>query len=238
MSQLFLDIETVCAYRPDAYGIVSDMPAAICELYGKRFKKDIEGMQSPNVSFMEALNDHYVKNAALYAEFGKIICIGLGGVEKGNLKTKAIYGDNEKELLTEFVAIASKCSSMVAQNGLEFDYPWIVRRCWIHGIPVPNVLNTIGKKPWEVNLEDTQKMWSGTAWNYRCGLSLMAELFGLPSPKDDLDGSEVGPLYYSEDPERLPKIAKYCIGDVVTLANVYHKMKGLPIFQPNQIIYQ
>lgn len=253
MSQLFVDIETIPQYPQDENGIVS-LPGNITELYGKRFKKEIESIKkdpiyeatpinmtmvndSDTISFQEALNTHYIKNAALYAEFGKIACISVGIQQGTSLSITYMCGTSEYDILTAFAVIIKHAQSLVGHNSLEFDFPYLVRRMIIKGVPIPNVLNTIGRKPWEVNLEDTMKMWSSTAWNYKCSLALLAECLGLPNPKSDFDGSQVASTYYSQDPDRFKRIGNYCNGDVATTANVYRKINGQPIYQPHQIIY-
>ena len=51
----------------------------------------------------------------------------------------------------------------------------------------------------------------------------MAHIFGVPTPKDDIDGSMVAEIYYKE--KDLQRIVEYCEKDVLTLANVFRKMR-------------
>lgn len=237
MSQLFVDIETVREVKN-----FSDLSEVKKELFIKKFDDDIHkyvmAMKDTDIDYNFAYQKFWEEKAALYAEYSKVCCISLGAIDKDNLKIKSISGPDERALLIAFCEIADKSTSMIAHNGMEFDFPYLTRRMIINGIKVPYVLNTLGKKPWETNLEDTVKMWSGTAWNYRASLALLAECFGFENPKGDMDGSKVGEVFYSEDPERFNKIMKYCGGDVITLVNVYRKIKGLSIFNQLQIVYQ
>jgi hypothetical protein len=53
--------------------------------------------------------------AGIYAEFGKIICIGCGFIvgegEQKKINLKSFYGDNEKVLLVEFCDMLNKWSA-------------------------------------------------------------------------------------------------------------------------------
>ena len=136
------------------------------------------------------------------AEFGKIICISVGMLEKDNrLKIKSFYGDDEKKLLEDFGTIfnSPRLQNIIlcAHNGKEFDFPWIARRMLINGFQPPVPFQTVGK--------------------------LMAHIFGVPTPKDDIDGSMVAEIYYQE--KDLQRIVEYCEKDVLTLANVFRKMR-------------
>ena len=245
--QLFIDIETVPQFWSDQNGIVN-LPGEITELYGKKFKSQILSLQSeindhPDripenvISFQEALNEHFKMNAALFAEFGKIVCISMGFISKDELHVKTLAGRDEKNLLQDAKQIMDKAISIVAHIGLDFVFPFLIRRMMIHGIELPKVLNIADKKPWEINLEDTVKMWSATQWNYKSSLALIAECFNLPSPKQNMDGSKVAEVYYSmfdvpasdlpfdKEQEVLDKIKYYCQGDLLTLVNIYQKMK-------------
>jgi hypothetical protein len=203
------------------------------------------------ISFMEAADKHYAKNAALYAEWGKIVCIGVGVVSEGKFKVKYLCSRYEKQLLEEFATIASKVTSLVGHNSIEFDFPFLFRRMVVHGIQVPKVLNAIGKKPWEMAMDDTLKMWSGTAWNHKVSLALICETLGIESPKGDMDGTKVGEVFwgmfdgvandelpFEKEKEALDKIGKYCVGDVIATANVFQRLNNNAIFTPDKIIYQ
>jgi uncharacterized protein YprB with RNaseH-like and TPR domain len=48
---------------------------------------------------------------------------------------------------------------------------------------------------------------------------------GVPDSKDDIDGSEVGRVYWKEGD--LDRIARYCRKDVITLARVYQRLTGV-----------
>jgi len=136
---------------------------------------------------------------------------------------------DENEILRDFASVLDNfCNSpqklLCAHNGKEFDFPFLSRRMVIHGIPLPEVLNTPGKKPWEVNHLDTLELWKFGDYKSYTSLTLLAAVFGIPTPKDDIDGSQVGEVYWKEND--LDRIRKYCEKDVLTIAQIMRKFRG------------
>ena len=180
--------------------------------------------------------------AAIYAEFGKIVCIGLGVFyaenEETKLKVKAISGDNEKEILEEFAHLLNTKFNtsnhiLAAHNGKEFDFPFICRRMLINGIQIPAILDIAGKKPWEINHLDTMELWKFGDYKNYTSLNVLAKCFGIPSPKDDIDGSLVGYTYWQQND--LERIGTYCKKDIVTTAQIIMKYKGVSLIANNNI---
>ena len=161
--------------------------------------------------------------AGIYAEFAQVVCIGLGFISDGKFRTKAIAGDNEKEVLLEFTQLLSQHFNttshfLCAHNGKEFDFPFLCRRLLVNRIPLPKLLQIQGFKPWEVKHLDTMEMWRfGDIKNFT-SLNLLANIFNVPSPKDDIDGSMVGDVYWKE--KNLERIKHYCQKDIVTVAQL------------------
>jgi predicted PolB exonuclease-like 3'-5' exonuclease len=180
---------------------------------------------------------------AIYAEFGKIVTIAFGiyymHEEHGlSLRVKAIADDNEGVLLDEFKSlIESKFDqsklAFCAHNGREFDYPYLGRRMLVNGISLPYALQLHGKKPWEVNHIDTMEMWKFGDWKSYTSLELLTTLFGIPSSKDDIDGSMVNEVYYREN--GLSRIARYCCNDVIATAQLYLKLSGKDLIPEENI---
>lgn len=221
---LFLDIETVPIHYH--YNELSETEK---ELWDKKwfYLKD----NTPE--------EHYSK-AGIYAEFAKVICIGLGYISEGKFRTKTIAGDNEKEILIEFSKLLqdyfnTKEHYLCAHNGKEFDYPFLCRRMLVHKMALPKIMQLQGLKPWEVKHIDTMEMWRfGDVKNFT-SLNLLAHIFNIPSPKDDIDGSQIAKVYYEE--KNIERIKTYCIKDVITLARIYQSLKGLDVLKDNDIIY-
>ena len=212
---LFLDIETV----PQA-GNWEELHETDQYLWDKKTK-----MQRKEDFTAE---DFYSERGGIMAEFGKIICISVGILEKrGKLMIKSFYGDDEKILLIEFGEIFNhpKLHDVIlcAHNGKEFDFPWIARRFLINGMQPPKPFQLFGKKPWEIPHLDTMELWKFGDYKSFISLELLAHVFGIPTPKDDIDGSMVSSIYYIE--KDLFRIVQYCEKDVLTLANIFRRMR-------------
>jgi predicted PolB exonuclease-like 3'-5' exonuclease len=180
--------------------------------------------------------DSLYPRAGIYAEFGKIICISVGYlVPDGtalHLRKKSFFGDDERVLLEEFAELLNKHfskadSRLCAHNGKEFDFPWLSRRMIINNIPLPAILDTAGRKPWEVNHLDTMEMWKFGDYKSYTPLNLLTYILGIPSPKDDIDGSQVYSVYYHL--RDLPRIVQYCEKDVEALVKVFLRLKGVGV---------
>jgi hypothetical protein len=186
--------------------------------------------------------DLFHERAGIYAEFGRIIVIAIGKyVDNGNgttgLKTKYFAHDDEKALLLEFKAMLEKVdlhTKLCAHNGKEFDFPFLSRRMLVNGIPLPSLLNLSGKKSWEIPHLDTMEMWKFGDYKHYTSLDLLLALFNIPSSKGLMDGSKVNEVYYHE--KNLKKIAEYCVNDVVAIAQLFLKMKGLPLIDEKNIV--
>jgi len=103
----------------------------------------------------------------------------------------------------------------------------------INTIHLPPQLNIHGKKPWEVNHLDTMDIWKFGDYKNYTSLNLLAEIFNIPSPKDDIDGSEVHHVYWKE--RNLERIRAYCEKDVITTAQLILRFKSLPLLTPQLI---
>ncbi len=178
--------------------------------------------------------EFYKQRGGIMAEFGKIICISVGIIEKSEkIIIKSFYGDDEKQLLEEFGEIFNRPKLrdviLCAHNGKEFDFPWIARRFLINGMHPPKPFQLFGKKPWEIQHLDTMELWKFGDYKSYVSLELLAHVFGIPTPKDDIDGSMVASIYYIE--KDLFRIVQYCEKDVLTLANVFRRMRQENLLQ-------
>jgi DNA polymerase elongation subunit (family B) len=225
---LFLDIETV-----PQYSSYTEVPDAFKLLWDKKALKIAGENQTPE--------DIY-QRAGIYAEFGKIICISVGLiVEKGEktfFRVKSFSNDNEAILLSEFADMLTKFSNkqnatLCAHNGKEFDFPYIARRMLINGIKIPQMLNIAGKKPWEVKFLDTMELWKFGDYKHYTSLNLLTYIFNIPTPKDDIDGSQVADVYYNE--KNLERIVTYCEKDVLAVAQLYLRYCNQPLIEPQNI---
>ena len=168
----------------------------------------------------------FFDRAGIHAEFGKIICIGVGyfQVKKRDKKllfrSKILASEEEKEILMEMRALLERKKWILcAHNGKEFDFPYLCRRMLIHGISLPEPLQLAGKKPWELRHVDTMDLWKFGDYKHYTRLELLAGVFGITSSKESIDGSEVNASYYQE--KNIEKIKAYCLRDVEVTARIY-----------------
>ncbi|MCJ8211522.1 3'-5' exonuclease [Mucilaginibacter sp. RS28] len=176
----------------------------------------------------ELTPEEFYSNAGIWAEFGKIICISVGMyTTNGGFRVKSFAGHDEKELLEKFARMLNTTNPnliLCGHNAKEFDFPYICRRMLIHGIRLPIQLNLNGKKPWEINHLDTMELWKCGDYKNYTSLALLAAIFDIPTPKDDIDGSMVGYVYWVE--QGLDRICTYCQKDVVATAQLLLRFRG------------
>ena len=122
---------------------------------------------------------------------------------------------------------------LCGHNIKEFDVPYVARRMLINGIKLPDAINIAGKKPWEVNFIDTLDLWKFGDYKHYTSLNLLTNIFGIPSPKDDIDGSEVAKVFYEEND--IDRIARYCEKDVLATAQLFLRFKGEELIDPEKV---
>ena len=223
---LFLDIET--ASSTESFAELD--PRLQPEWIRKERLIRRESVLEPGELFFE--------RAGIHAEFGKVICVGVGYLQvkkkekKGYFRSKIFAQEEEKETLLELKALLEKKKWILcAHNGKEFDFPYLCRRMLIQGIALPEPLQLAGKKPWEIRHLDTMELWRFGDYKYYTRLELLAAAFGIPSSKEGIDGSEVNPTYYQE--KNIEKIKNYCLRDVEVTARIYLAMN--PQSEPGDI---
>ncbi len=219
---LFLDIET--ASQEEAF---EALPPRLQEEWIKK-EKHIQ----PKEEEIEP-GSLFFNKAGIYAEFGKVICVGVGyfhfveGEEKLEFRTKSYGEEQEYDTLTGFVELLQRKKWILcAHNGKEFDFPYLSRRILVNRIPLPEPLQIAGKKPWEVRHLDTLELWKFGDYKHYTRLELLAAIFDIPTSKEGIDGSQVNEAYYHE--KDLEKIREYCLRDVLVTAQIYLAFQGLP----------
>ena len=221
---LFIDIETV----PVTYKY-SELDENSKDLWNKKWQYNKE--ISPEQQYSKA---------GIYAEFAKVVCIGLGFYNQKKFRVKVIASDNEVDILNQFSELLKThfntyAHLLCAHNGKEFDFPFLCRRFLINNLPLPKILQIQGMRPWEVKHIDTMDLWKCGDVKTFSSLNLLAHVLGIPSPKDEIDGSMVAKTFYEE--KDLEKIAKYCKKDVITLARVYNRFAGSGNLNDDDIIF-
>lgn len=225
---LFLDIETVPEH------------ASHDELDGE--KKKLWELKTQYKRKEEFTAEEYYEHAGIWAEFGKIVCISVGyfSFRDGDRKfrTTTFFGE-EEAILKDFKNLLETHFNkpqhlLCAHNGKEFDFPYIARRMLIHGISLPGKLDLFGKKPWEVAHLDTLELWKFGDYKHYTSLKLLTNVLGIPSPKDDIDGSQVRNVFY--DDNDIPRICTYCEKDVVAIAQIVLRLRQEELLVPSEIV--
>ena len=225
---LFLDIETVPQYSD--YSCVTAAEQTLWEEKTQYLRKE------------EYTAEEYYNRAGIWAEFGKIVCISVGYFsfrhEQRTFRVTSFTGE-EDTLLRDFVRLVEEHFSrpnklFCAHNGKEFDFPYLSRRMIINGIRIPNKLQLFGKKPWEVPHLDTLDLWKFGDYKHYTSLSLLAHALGIPSPKDDINGSQVRDVFYEEND--IHRIAAYCEKDTITVAQILLRLRYEPLLTDDEIL--
>lgn len=223
---LFLDIETVPAKE--------DFDE-LSQRWKNLWLKKVRHISNINELKDEELGQLYNTRAAIYSEFGRVVCISMGYFFDDNgdfsFKVKSIANKEEEEVLKNFKDIVDthfnnpRIQRFCGHNIREFDIPYICRRLLANRMEIPGILHLSGKKPWEVNhLIDTMELWKFGDYKHFTSMDLLSAVLGLPSPKDQMDGSEVRDYFYSN---RLDDIVKYCEKDVLATVKIYLRLLNL-----------
>ena len=227
---LFLDIETVPEY-PD----YNDLPNKTRELWDHKAKFINRDDQDSR--------DFY-QRAGIYAEFGKIVCISVGIIRKQEgrkmVRLKSYASEDERELLQGFIDLLNRAypspqHRLCGHNSKEFDFPYIARRILINGLKLPALLDIAGKKPWEVGLLDTMELWKFGDYKSFTSLNLLTQIFDIPTPKDDIDGSDVGAVFWED--KDLKRISTYCQKDVLAVIQLMLRYRGEPLIPEEDITF-
>ena len=228
-----LDIETVSGVQH--FNLLNDEWK---ELWSEKILKSLPPDITPE--------EYYPKRAAILAEFAKVVCISTGYFKKENnewqLRIKSFFSENEKDVLESFTKMLEQLHAknsrwiFTGHNIKEFDIPFLSRRMLVNNIAIPPYIDFQNMKPWDTPVLDTLHLWRFGDYKHYTSLKLLAATLGVPSPKDDIDGSKVGEVFWEK--KDLERIAIYCQKDVATVANVLLRFKGLPLLTQQQIVYR
>ena len=105
----------------------------------------------------------------------------------------------------------------------------------INQIELPYKLNLFGKKPWEVPHLDTLELWKFGDYKTYTSLKLLTNVLGIPSPKDDIDGSEVFRVYYKD--QDIDRIINYCEKDTIAVAQILLRLRGDELLNDDEILH-
>lgn len=229
-NMLLIDIETVSEHAE-----FSTLNEGWQQLWKEKVQRNLPEDVTPE--------EFYPQRAGIMAEFAKVICISVGYFKRDgkavHLRVKSFYGDDEKILLQDFIGALQKMEtnnnkwSFTGHNIKEFDIPFICRRLLINHLSIPPFLDFQNMKPWETNMIDTFQYWRFGDYKQYTSLKLLAAALNVPSPKDDIDGSMVGDVYWKE--KNIERIVTYCQKDVVTTANIVLRFKNMALLEEGAV---
>ena len=231
-SMLFIDIETTAQYKT-----LNDLKSSNKGLHDLWLQKADQIKSYENQKSDLSDEDFYQSNASLHPEFGKIVTISIGQIQFDEIgmpqhsKIKSYYGDDEYTILSDFNqtlgAVFNKNGNvqLTGHNIKKFDAPWIIKRCLINGITPTAKLHLQKQKPWENCLLDTLEVWKFGGYN-GASLGILCNVLGIPTPKDDISGSDVNRVYWEGGLER---IKDYCEKDVLATMNVMLKISSMEL---------
>jgi len=185
--------------------------------------------------------ESFYDRAGIWAEFGKIVCISVGYFANKNdirnFRVTSFFGE-EKKILKDFSNLLDTHFNqaqhlLCGHNAKEFDIPFIARRMIINQVPIPYKLNLFGKKPWEIPHLDTLELWKFGDYKHYTSLKLLTKILGIPTPKDDIDGSQVANVFYIE--KDIDRIITYCEKDVIAVAQVFLRMRREDLLVEDEI---
>ena len=230
---IFIDIETVSSHAE--FSQLDDRMQAL-------WRKKHQSITSADLDTPPA--ESYRDRGAIYAEFGKVITISIGYIyfegETLKGKIKSLTDHDESNLLIRFQELIQQGWDITkvqfcAHNGKEFDFPYLSRRMIINNLRLPFYLDLMGKKPWEVQHIDTLQMWKFGDYKNYTSLDLLTAVLNIPSPKADIDGSQVTQTYY--ETKDLNRIGNYCNHDVLATMQVYLRLHNMEIINEENIAF-
>jgi len=219
---IFFDIETAGLYPTLEELKTQDQHLA--DLWVKRCKwlqKQVEPGESTDPS------DLWINRSSLHPEFGRIVCVTFGVfTPEGVERLTSFYGDDEKDILEKTNKVLansrSKSYKLSGQNIKNFDIPYLGKRMLINNVTPDPIIQIWNKKPWETSFLDLAEIFSFGAWGQTfSSLDLISHVLGVPTSKDNMEGSQVHEYYWSG---RSEEIKSYCEQDVVCTMNCFKRM--------------
>ncbi len=227
---LFIDIETVSHYKA-----FDEAPSEWQELWKSKMR----------FSEKEDHAELYKDRAALYAEFSKIVCVGLGYFSKTDdemvFRQKVIHAATEKEILEQLSELINQyfgnmnLNKLCGHNIKQFDIPFLCKRYIVNGLKLPSLLNIHNVRPWEMPFLDTLQLWQFGDYKQRTSLNLLAQTLGIETPKPSNKPIDIHEIYWEEN--NLEQLIEFAKNDVLATARVVLKLMGKENISDDKIIY-
>lgn len=238
---LFLDIETIPAQRPDVMEEIraceqEKLDAALAAIKPPGNYKKQETIdewlanEAPKIAaslragFDQTVDECYRKTG-LDGAFGQVCVVGWAMDDE---EPRVLADMNEAALLGGFYAALRDIpanevfqTTVIGHNVASFDLRFLAQRSIVAGIrPHPVISRSAQAKPWESDkVFDTMVQWAGPG--NRISLDKLCKALSIPTPKGDLDGSKVWD--YVRD-GRIAEVQDYCRRDVRAVRSVFWRM--------------
>lgn len=165
-----------------------------------------------------------IESLAFYPLTGEVVTIGMlnpdtdkGVVYFQSITEHKVFEENgivfesgsEAEILQRFWEVVNKYEGIITFNGRTFDAPFLIIRSAVHKIkPTRNLLpNRYSDE--HIDLLDRLTFYG--AMKRRFNLDTWCKTFGIPTPKDDINGYMVSDMFKSG---KVEDIARYCVKDL------------------------
>lgn len=234
---IFFDIETAPLTEN-----LAELPEELQKLW---IEKEGKAMARESEQSGEPVDPQhwYFNKAGLMAEYGRVVCIAVGFFHRGNdgltFRVKTIGYPDEELVLEDFANLLDARFAdlgrfrLCGHNIKNFDVPFLARRMLVNGVKLPAMLDTAGLKPWEMPYMDTMELWRFGDFRHYSSLKLLTAMFGIPTPKDDISGSDVGRVFWQD--ADLDRICEYCAKDVVAVGRLIQRWKGEKFVDDDQV---
>jgi 3'-5' exonuclease len=247
IAQLFADIETMPAQRPDVLEEIRQAEAETLSAaleavrppgnYKKQETID-EWMATEAPKIKQALIDassakvdEAYRKTGLDGAFGQIACVSFAykNAEPYTVWNADWQRPDYEERVLEGLSLMltdtipqnmAMAVQVVGHNVAAFDLRFLVQRSIVRGLrPHPVLMRAAQAKPWETDrVYDTMIQWAGVGG--RISLDKLCRALGLPG-KGDLDGSKVWDVIKEG---RIADVAEYCADDVRKVRAVWKRM--------------
>lgn len=210
----FWDIETAGKHKD--FSTFKQQDSRGAELFEYKVKR--KQKQNPNdVQWTGTVDECYLKNSPLLAEYGRIVCISYAYYNNGELKIGSIKNIDEELLVKEahrvFSQVAKLNRRLCGYNIKGFDMPWLFKKMITYKLLPPFNLNLFEKKPWDITCLDLMELWKGIGYEAST-FDEFTYAINVKSPKSDMDGTMVHSYFHDG---RINEIVKYCEADVNAL---------------------
>lgn len=196
--------------------VVGELPENARRFLTKRAKSDDEYQEMLGEAGMNPYVSSIVVAAARLAgvEGPTLIMVAAPKPEDAPPDTtlrKWVWCENEKGVITALLSRFEKTERALTFNGIDYDVPFLCHRAARYQLRVPTWLRDA--KPWEKQHLDLAAYFTcGKAMRHpRGGLEGLCHMLGVPSPKGELDGAQVGEAWNAG---RHVAVGRYCGDDV------------------------